>query len=108
MNQHGYLTCCWRGKHRFIHRLVYEEYLGRPLQPWEQIHHRNGIRSDNRLENLELIHANKHFAGQRRADIVKAKTDAEKQRLIADGMALLAAAGYDLSHLTNVLRPSQS
>jgi hypothetical protein len=56
---------------------------------------------------LELIHAGKHFAGQRPADIVKAKTEAEKQRLIADGMALLAAAGVDLSNLTNAVQPSQ-
>jgi len=87
-------------KELLVHRLVYEEFLGRPLQPWEHIHHRNGIRTDNRLENLELIHAGKHFAGQRPADIVKAKTDDERQRLIADGMALLAAAGVDLSHLS--------
>lgn len=102
VDENGYVRqyCMHRGKSIKVHRLVYEEHIGRPLQPWEHIHHRNGIRTDNRLENLELIHAGKHFAGQRPADIVKAKTDAEKQRLIADGMALLAAAGVDLSHLS--------
>ena len=103
LTNQGYVVVAHRGKTLRLHRLIYEEHLGRPLQPWEHIHHRNGIRTDNRLENLELIHAGKHFAGQRPADIVKAKTDAEKQRLIADGMALLAAAGYDLSHLNPCL-----
>lgn len=54
VNSHGYKCFRVNGKTSLEHRMVMEAILGRELLPGETVHHINGVRHDNRPENLEL------------------------------------------------------
>lgn len=65
IDRHGYVNVAGGREHR----LVMTEMIGRPLRPGESVHHKNGVRTDNRPENLELW-ISTHPAGQRVTDLV--------------------------------------
>lgn len=50
-----------RRRRRYDHRAVMEEMLGRKLKRDEVVHHKNGDRTDNRPENLEVLSNSEHM-----------------------------------------------
>ena len=51
-----------RGKYDLEHRVVMAKHIGRIMERSEHIHHRNGIKHDNRIENLEIVGVGEHIS----------------------------------------------
>jgi hypothetical protein len=66
----GYNFLISKGKRRKLSRVLMERELNRTLNPFDVVHHKNGIKNDDRIENLEVKpteeHTSEHRAGMRR------------------------------------------
>lgn len=60
LNAAGYIVMSRNGKTHLEHRLIMEEIVGHPLRNDEVVHHVNGIRDDNRPENLRIMNRREH------------------------------------------------
>ena len=88
----------------FEHRHVMQQHIGRELYPEETVHHKNGNRQHNTLDNLELF-SSRHGPGQRVID--KIAFAIEMLQLYPE---FGRAAGYELraiEHVTDAL-PTES
>lgn len=116
VNQHGYYDCPLTNgntrKKYFVHRLVLSAFS--PIEGWEdkQVNHKNGVKTDNRLENLEWV-TNQENQLHRVYELGKEATIPKKAIVCVETGEIfpsLASAARKYghskkSHLTQVLSP---
>lgn len=88
IDSQGYRVISVNNKRIREHRYVMEQHLDRKLRPGEVIHHKNGDKLDNRLDNLELTtleaHTSHHHTGRVVSESARKKSgDARRGQVIS-------------------------
>ena len=83
----GYRQCTRRGKNcfRYEHVLVVEKRIGRRIRYGEIVHHINGNKIDNRIENLELMTNSAHMKEHMSRPEIRRKSSRIAKRTFATG-----------------------
>ena len=109
-----------RRRARREHRVIVERHIGRRLEPWEVVHHKDGNPSNNQISNLEVVefgaHTAEHHTGSRRSadarrsieafalmrEELKAERALKAELLAALETAYMALIGYLPAHRNDV------
>ena len=85
LDKDGYYRVTGSKNHyKYLHRLIYEDYYGIKIPKNFVIHHKNKIKTDNSIENLEMIerseHSRFHNEGRKLSDEIKQKISMNNKR----------------------------
>ena len=74
------------------HRKVMAQHLGRLLERWEVVHHKNGVKDDNRIENLELLPGRGEHNTMMNKEIKRLQSENAKLRKVIAELTAVAEA----------------